>query len=212
MAAPYALGVRLRIIGKLQGEDCINVMHFGTNTAVSDAGATDALILALLTAMLACVTEQLLPAVTSDYVLTGLEGIPIHPTKGDPHFLPAGTDNQGTASPVSASFLATLVQIRTGLGGKTHRGRIFLPPAGETEMANSTYSSPQMAALQAFITCVIGKFAKDVGTEDWRLGVLSRKGATNANPAFDTHFTEATSLIASNEVAKMSSRKKGHGN
>ena len=212
MAAPYSLGVRLRIIGKLQGEDCINVMHFGTNTEVSDAGATDALILALLTAMLQCCTEQLLPAASSDYNLQGLEAIPIHPTKGDPHFLAAPADSNGTKSPVSASFLASLVQVRTGLGGRTHRGRIFLPPAGETEMSSSAYTGPEMLALQQFINCVIGKFAKDVGTTEWRLGVLSRKGATNADPAFDTHFTEATSLTASTQVAKMSSRKKGHGN
>lgn len=211
MPAPYALGARLRVLGKLHGQDCIQVLHFGTNTAVSDQGATDALILALLTAMLSCVTDMLLPAVTIEYNLLGVEATPIFPTKGDPTFLPAEASAHGEKGACSASFLASLIEVRTGVGGRTHRGRNFWPPSGESNTNVSQLDSDTITDLNNFIQCVIGKFGKTAGTEQWRFGVLSRKGATTTDTKFDTNFTECTSMVASQFVAKMGSRKVGKG-
>jgi hypothetical protein len=67
-----------------------------------------------------------------------------------------------------------------------------------------------MDQITAFLNCVAGKFIGAGATEQWRLGVLSRetlKGGGN----FDAAFTEAISLVPSNVVAKMGSRKIGKG-
>lgn len=211
MAAPWSLGVRVRIIGKLHGQDCINVYHFATNTVVNDAPSTDALILALLTAFLLCITDQLLAAVTSDYKLTGVEGTAIFPTKGDPIFLAADPGAQGALSPTSTSFIATLVQIRTGIGGRTHRGRNFLPPAGEANTANSVLDADTKQQLIAFVNCVIGKFMGQNPSTDWRLGVWSRKGTTKTDTKFNENFTQGTSMIVNEVSAVMGTRKVGRG-
>jgi len=204
-------GVKVRILGKLHAQDNIQVLHFSTTTEVNDNPARDALILALLQAILACITEQLLDAVTSEYRLVGLEGTEVFPTIGDPIFLAAPANTVGTRGPTSASVLATLIQIRTGLGGKTHRGRNFWPPAGEADTNVSILSGDVMTQLTAFVNCIAGKFIGQAKTEPWSLGVYSRKLGTPSNTQWSNGFTEATSMVPSDLVAVMGSRKVGRG-
>jgi hypothetical protein len=211
MPQPWALGVRLRILGKLHGQDCINVLHFATNTQGTDAAGTDALILALMTAVLQCITDQLLPGVTSEYTLEALEATQIFPVKGDPMVSAAPANSVGGRGPTSASFISTLVQIRTGLGGRSHRGRMFLPPAGEADTNVSVLADDALTQFQQFVTCVVTKFAGAAPATDWRLGVLSRKGATKDDPKFNANFTEAKTLLVNRVAAIMGTRKVGRG-
>lgn len=211
MAAPWTQGARVRLLGKLHGQDTVNVLHFATNTVILDNPQRDLLILQLMAALLACVTDQLLAAVTSDWTFTGVEGTAIAPVLGDPQFSAAPADMVGTLGPTSASFIASLVTIRTGLGGKTHRGRFFLPPAGEANTNESLLDAGTLAQLQQFLACLIGKFVGAGASTPWRIGVLSRKLLANSAVNFDVAFTEATSLTASNVAAIMGSRKVGRG-
>jgi hypothetical protein len=204
-------GCRVRILGKLHGQDCIQVLHFNTVTEVNDNPARDALILVLLQAVLACITEQLLDAVTSEYRLVGLEGTEVLPTIGDPIFLAAPANTIGTRGPTSSSVLATLIQIRTGLGGKTHRGRNFWPPAGEADSNVSILSGDVMTALTEFINCIAGKFIGPAKTEPWSIGVYSRKLGSPTNTQWPQGFTDATSMVASEVIAVMGTRKLNRG-
>jgi len=204
-------GCRVRILGKLHGQDCIQVLHFSTTTEVNDNPARDALILALLQAILACITEQLLDAVTSEYRLVGLEGTEVFPTLGDPIFLAAPNNSVGTRGPTSSSVLATLIQIKTGLGGKTHRGRNFWPPAGEADSNVSVLSGDVLTALTEFVNCIAGKFIGQAKTEPWSLGVYSRKLGTPTTTQWSNGFTEASSMIVSETIAVMGTRKVGRG-
>lgn len=211
MAAPWTAGAQVRIVGKIHGQDCINVLHFATNQQINDPGAADALILTLLVAVLQCVTEQLMNGVTSDYTLTAVEGHRIAPVVQDPLSQIPAQATAGVRTPTSVSFTSSLVQIRTGGGGRSGRGRMFLPPAGEGETTNSALDAGVISDLTDFIACLAGKFIGAGATTPWRLGVLSRKIMAN-NPAnFDTAFREAVSLVPIPTVAKMGSRKVGHG-
>lgn len=211
MPAPWTQGARVRILGRLHQQLTVNVLHFATNTQINDPVARDLLILQLLAQVLACVTDQLLAGVTSDWTFTGIEGTAIAPVLSDPQFSAAPADSVGTLGPTSASFISTLCTIRTGLGGRTHRGRFFLPPAGEANTANSVLDNGTVDQIQAFLTCLIGKFVGAGASTPWRIGVLSRKLLAN-NPAnFDTAFTEATNLTVTDLCAIMGSRKVGRG-
>jgi len=211
MAAPWVAGAKLRIIGKLHGQDCINVLHFATNTQINDPQAAAQLLTALAVAMLQCAFDNLRNAVTSDYTLTKVEASQIYPAPGD--VIEKAPDNAtvGQLSPASHSFAASLVQIRTGMGGRSKRGRFFLPPVGETETANSLITQGAMDQITAFLNCVAGKFIGNGATEQWRLGVLSRKVLAGNINNFNNAFTEALTLVPTNVVAKMGSRKIGHG-
>jgi len=217
MAAPYSGGVQVRIKGTLHGQDTVNVLNFATNTAVSDAGAAQTLLEALLAAVIACIIDTLLAAVTSDWTLTGVDGryIFVNGVGG------IGTDpiegtlvdgpQPGEGGACSVSFASALVNIRTGQAGRSGRGKMFLPPPGEGNTTNSAMDGTATTAFQAFITCMVGKFIGAGATEDWRLGVLSTKLLAGSSANFNTAFHEATSMSLKNDLAVLSRRKKGHG-
>jgi len=211
MAAPWSRGALGRIIGKLQGQDCINVFTFATNTVVNDPPAIDTLLLQIAEGLLDCAVTTLLPAVTSDYTLVACDARLIYPAPGDPVIATAVAGSVGTSGPTNVSFASSLMNIRTGTGGRSGRGRKFLPPPGDDAITNSVLDPDTMVQLANFGLCLAGKFMNINKTTDWQLGVLSRKIAGANNAAFDNGFRIATQLSAVQEVALMSSRKVGRG-
>jgi len=212
MAAPWTGGAELRIIGEIHGSETVNVLHFGTNTVINDAQSQIDLLLALATAMLQCAVDTLLPAVTVDWTLKTIDAKFISPQLSDPiEVVPAVQPAEGQLSASSTSFIASLINKKTGGGGKSGRGKMFLPPAGEAEIATSAIDGPTMALIAAFIACVVGKFVGAGASESWRLGVLSHKKLKAPGGTFDNSFREVTQLVASNNPAIMGSRKKGVG-
>lgn len=211
MAAPWSAGAQARIIGEMHGQETVNVMHFATNESVSDPGSLDTLLLQLAEAMLACVIETLLPAVTQDWRAVKVDAKRIYPAVSDPIVATADPDSVGELGVTSVSFAASLVNLRTGGGGRRGRGRVFLPPAGEAQIAQSVIDGPTLALIAAFCTCVAGKFLGASPTTDWRLGVLSHKDLTSTGGTFNNAFRIVSSLNPVADVAVMRSRRKGHG-
>lgn len=211
MPAPWTRGVRLRLVGEMHGSQVINVMHFATNAEVFDGIGQDPLLDELLEAVLACLIETLLPAVTQDYSLKFIDVRPIRTSFGDPTELAAPGGSVGSLGVASTSFAASLIQVKTGGGGRSGRGRHYLPPAGEAQTAQSELDGPTVVLITQFLLCMAGKFIGNDASTAWRMGVLSQKAFAN-NPAnFDAAFREAHSLSAVSTVACMRSRKKGHG-
>ena len=211
MAAPWVAGAQARIHGQIHGQQTVNVLNFGTNAAILDQGALDTLLLQLATALLECVIDTLLDAVSIDWRVIGTDAKRIYPTVSDPIVSTAPANQVGTRSVTSVSFAASLLSLRTGGGGRKGRGRVFLPPPGEAEIAQSAIDGPTLIALTAFAACLAGKFAGTSPTTDWRLGVLSRKTAGPTLAAFDTGFRQVTQLSPVANVACMRSRRIGHG-
>lgn len=211
MAAPWSAGFRLRVIGKLQGQDCIQVLHFATNTIINDPQQLNQLLQQLCQHMLECIADNLLNAVTGDYTNLGVEGVQIYPTLSDPVFAAADAGAAGIQPATSVSFSAALIQVRTGTGGKSGRGRNFWPPPGEDKITNSTIDLTATNPFVAFTVCVANKFFAPAKTTEFTLGVLSRKKVNNAPQPFDTAFRAATQMQLVRELAVMSSRKVGSG-
>lgn len=210
MPAPWVAGAQARILGTLHGQQTVNVMHFGTNSQIADQAQLDTLLLALAAAMLDCVITVLLPATTSDWTAVACDAKRILPTPSDPIIATAPANSVGELSPASVSFAASLVNIRTGGGGKRGRGRVFLPPPGEAEVVASGIDGPTLTLITAYLTCVAGKFMGVGATEDWILGVLSKKRLSEAGGTFDNSFREATSLNPVANLSVMRSRKKSN--
>jgi len=217
MAAPWTGGAQVRIKGTLHGQDTVNVLNFATNVSISDAGDAQTLLEALLVAVIACIIDALLPAVTSDWTLQGVDGRFIY----NGGVGAVGTDpvdgtlvdgpQPGEAGACSVSFASALVAIRTGQAGRSGRGKMFLPPPGEANTTNSAMDSTSVTAFQAFITCMVQKFIGGSATEDWRLGVLSQKLLAGSPTNFNTAFHEASSMSVKSDLAVLTRRKKGHG-
>jgi hypothetical protein len=212
MPAPWAAVARLTIRGQVQNQDCINVLHFATNTVINDPATLNQLLQDLCTHMIECIVDTLLPGVTSDYRLNSVQASTVAPTLSDPIEVAAPANSVGAQSDTSVSFAASLLNVRTGLGGRKGRGKIFLPPPGENSIANSTLGQASVDAFVLFIACVAGKFIGAGATTPWRFGVLSRVDFANTPANANTAFREALTIIVNPNVAKMGSRKRGSGN
>lgn len=211
MPAPWVAGAEARIVGELHGQQCINVFHFATNEQILDEGALDTILLALATGLLQCAVEKLLPAVTSDYKLIQCDAKRIAPAPSDPIIATAEAGAVGTRGPTSVSFAASLINKRTGGGGRRGRGRMFLPPAGEADITASAIDNATLLLLTEFATCLAQKFLGVGATTPWRLGVYSRTNDIATGGTFDNSFREVTSLNPVADVAKIGSRRKGRG-
>jgi hypothetical protein len=212
MPAPWAAVAQCRIVGAIHGSETNNVINFGTNIVGWDNPNTAReQLIVLAQAVIACVRETLLPAVSSDWHLVRVEARGLHPTAIDPVIETGTVDDVGELGPSSVSFIASLVNVRTGQGGRRGRGRMFLPPAGEPQIAASNLDDATMLLLLAFLTCLAGKFIGPNPTTVWRLGILSRKELSVNNNNYDLAFKEALSLNPVARCAVLRSRKAGIG-
>jgi hypothetical protein len=201
----------VRVVGQIHGSQTVNVWHLATDEIVNDPGSLDTLLLQLAEAMLACVIDTLLPAVSQDWSATQVEAKRIFPTPSDPLIATAPANSVGSLGPASVSFAASLVNVRTGQGGRSGRGKKFLPPPGEPETVNSEMDQPTLALITQFLLCVAGKFMGANPTTPWHLGVFSRKLAGGVIANANTGFQVVSSLNPVAKLAIMSSRKKGVG-
>lgn len=211
MAAPWAAGAEARIIGEIHGQQTVNVYHFATNTVVNDQSTLDEELLALAQALLDCVVQTLLPAVTQDWKVVRVEAKRTSPAISDPIIATAPANSIGELSACSHSFAASLMNVRTGQGGKRGRGRNFLPPPGETETVQSSSDAATLLLLVEFAVCLAGKFLGASPTTNWTLGVLSRADLKAIGGTFDNSFRIATSLSPVADHGIMGTRRKGRG-
>jgi len=211
MAAPWAAGARARIIGRISGQLTVTVLHFATNTVINDPQTLEQLLKDLANAIRDCIGDVLLPAVSQDWTFEQVECSRIAPDLSDPFVNDNLNALAGTAGVQGVPFASQLVAVRTGVGGRTGRGRMFLPPAGEDHATAGSWDPTALALLAQFCACMAGKFIGNAATEDWRLGVLSRKLFANSPANFDTAFREATSLTPVPIIAVMGTRKVGRG-
>lgn len=211
MPPPWASVAECRIVGEMHGQQTVNVFHLATNTVVADPPALNALLDQLAAAMLECAIDALLPAVTLDWKLVQCDAKTLSPAVSDPVIATAPADSVGVRGVTNVSFAASLINMRTGIGGRRGRGRKFLPPAGDADIAQSAVDNDVLVLLAAFAACVAGKFMGAGKTTDWDLGILSRTDLHAAGGTFDNSFRIVTQLSAKADVAVLRSRKKGHG-
>lgn len=204
--------VQLVVKCKVNGQDYRNVLHFTTDEVVSDATRRD-LLLALAVAYIACFVDVLIPVLPNTFRFDSVTVKELHPMQSDEYEqLVEGANQLGTAGGQSGpSFVATLIRLRTGKAGRTHRGRMFLPPPTELQMNADTIGDGFYDALVAFAACLAGKFIGAGASTVWRLCVLSKKGVgTPANYALATD-TDVIDLLPQRELAVMRRRRLGHG-
>lgn len=209
---PFVRIIEARIRGTMHGQETFNVFHFGTNAAPGDMPALVALLIELAEAIIFCAINQLTPAVTSDWTLEEVDVKQLHPVLTDPVAVAAPAGTVGTRASTNVSFAAVLMRIKTGFGGKSKRGRRFLPPPGDADMTNSLLvAGPANDFYSGFIQCLTDRFVGPTATEQFRLGVLSRKHLKDVPNDFDGAFTEAATLAIEQRIKSCNSRKLGHG-
>lgn len=207
MSVHHTAIVKVVVKGRIHGQETNNVWHFGA-TGVEPA------YLQLILDVIDCIFTTLYPATSEDWTLEMVTAQQLWPQKLDPiEHVPVQPANPSRGLPAQASFVAYLVRIRTGLGGRTNRGRMYLAGAVENDVNLSRLSDGAMTKLAAFVACMVGKFISTEGAgKAFEIGILSRKELSAVGATEQLSFTEARQLIPVREVKSMNSRKIGHGN
>ena len=106
---------------------------------------------------------------------------------------------------------AVVVRIRTGLQGRTRRGRFFLGGVGDSLNNAGTLNGAGLTKVQQFMTAITTNFMGDDPLVGVTLGVFSRSRYSIISNPFDDYWKQATQLVAPGEIATMRSRKVGVG-
>lgn len=212
MAGPYNAGIRARVVGKISGQDCIQVLHFGVNVPwVVDTVTVTARLKELANAIRDCIQDLLMPAVANNYTFNFVECKAIFPEESDFVLNDDVSPEVGTLGEQGVLVGAQLVELRTGGGGRRGRGRNFWPPGPEVNANAGEWSPGQLVLIAAFCACMAGKFMEPGPTTDFRLGVYSKTTDDELLNDFSSSFREAIALVPSTVIATMGTRKLNRG-
>jgi hypothetical protein len=199
--------------GRQEGQQVLNVMHFRFDNNNSNVEEN------LLRALVECLLTVLLPTAASTYQYVRCMGKQVSPILGpiieigqEASDVIQGAD-VGDALP---SFVSVCANIHTVRGGRSGRGRMFIPAIPESSTVGSFVSTvhPHWQAILAYLACVAAKFihvGEPLGSEQISLGVMSRKIGGLKPPYSVDGFAAATRLVAKNALATTRSRKVGRG-
>jgi hypothetical protein len=201
---------QVRIVGRMEGQETNNVLHFVC------AGADPDVLAHLILVLAQCFIDNLLPVLSSSWALEKLVWKRVGPTLG-PEIISVPVGAGAGAGPAAAlpSYCSVVFSIRTALGGKSHRGRMYLPGIPEAVTTNSQLNTadPFWAALVAFGLCVISEFVvgDPPGAPAWQIVVYSRKLGGANFPYTIAGATAVREFVPVQLLGTTRSRKVGRG-
>lgn len=202
---------RVRIVGEIHGSETVNVLHFARFNSDVDLPTLLGKLQLLAQNVVECAIDNLLVGISSDWTFRRVEAQGVKPIATDPQIAQAPAGTNGAGGPQGVTIAASLIQLRSGRDGRKGRGRIFLPPAGEASIANGDWDAQWLLRLTNFCICLANKFGEPAGTEEWRIGILSRKDFNAVGGTVANSFRAATQLAPQALAASMRTRKKGVG-
>lgn len=204
---------RIIVNGEIHGQLTQNLFHFKTHT-----GSTHTTYNVELQAIMTDFRNLVLPKIqlyaSDDWVIKSVLGVTLIPRPG---FLvedrtPGLTGAQGDDA--LPSHNAGLLVFRSGVGGRSGHGRVYIPGPSALLCPNSRHSDSYLALLADIGSTLLGRFGATGSASIARFGIFSRKlGVTrNLGPPVTLSynmagFFTASSFIPRSEVATMRKRK-----
>lgn len=201
---------QVRLIGTQEGVQTNNVIHFLTRSGDTDVETH------LIAVMVSCFMTNLLPQLSQDWALIEARWKKVSPTLGVEHvYTPTGTLTGGSSTHAFPTYVSALTSIRTLLGGRTHRGRMFLAgiPKDAANESQIDSGGAFWTALVAWLSCIATNFihGTTVGTNEWSMAVYSRKTGGSTLPYGNSGFTAVSQVVGNLLLATTRSRKVGRG-
>lgn len=201
---------QVRVVGEMEGQQTNNILYFQAATPIDDVE------LRLIVALVECFQTHLIPVASSAWQLKQLVWKKVNPTLGVENiFVPTGQlVGQGAATALP-SFCSAVVSIRSDLGGRSRRGRMYLPGIPEAATTVSAFDTNHAfwAALVAFCLCVTTKFVlgDPPGVNTFQMMIYSRKLGGSTFPLGTAGFTAVKRLVPVQLLGTTRSRKVGQG-
>lgn len=173
MALPSIDGdnYQVRLIWDLHSQRCYNVLNFH-GRGVSD------LLDNLVTPILECVKDNLLPVLSTEVTLIGGDVKNISGTTAQEGEIVLTADNSGEVGTDSLpSFNSASVKLKTSHPGRTGRGRMALLGIPESLSNDSAADAAFLAGAVAFLACMIAAYVNSdpLATPFFHWSVRSRK-------------------------------------
>jgi len=213
MPIPAALNdiFEVRIVGSMEGQETDNVLHF---TCV---GASADVELHLIVVLLNCFVTHLLPVLSSSWTLERVVWKKVASTLGVEQVYTTGLPAAGAGNAAALpSYASAVISKRTILGGRSHRGRMYIPGIPENATINSSLDPGHAfwAGLLAFAACVITEFVHPDpagGTDLFDFAVYSRKLGGSTFPYTGAGISAITQFTPVAQLGTTRSRKVGRG-
>jgi hypothetical protein len=201
---------QVRIVGEIEGQETNNILHFSNATADADVETHLILVLA------ACFITHLLPVSSSAWKLVKLVWKRVFPTLSNEFTtIPTGTLVGGGSAAALPSYASVVLSLRTLQGGKSHRGRMYLPgvPESATLVSSLDTSNAYWTAVLAFANCLVTNFGvgDPPGGDQYQLQIYSRKLGGSTFPYGNAGFTPVSAINAVQQLGTTRSRKVGRG-
>lgn len=204
---------QLDVLMRLEGQHIMNSFFVRCDTTV------DSMEERALRALLECYLSALIPHSGSNLLIETVRGKEVSPTLGPIYEIqPLGTDDasgneEGDTLP---SHVSLCINLHTERGGRSGRGRLFVPgiPESATQGSYILATNAYWIALLAFIACLAGKLihiGDPPGANQLSWGVMSRKLGGLKPPYSASGFALVTRAVARNVVGSTNSRKQGRG-
>lgn len=199
--------------GILEGQVTENVLYFKTAQG-SDSVEND-----LLKALLSCFMTHMMPVMPKNYVFNGVFGMRVTPDVGPP--LQAVPEEGATIAgdediEPMPSYVSALVSIQASRGGRSGKGRFYLPgvPKAACIASNLNPEHAFWIAVGAYVACIVSKFMitnEFAPIPEWQIGVMSRKFGGLKPPFIVEGFAPALAITPKLPLSTTRSRKVGHG-
>lgn len=201
----------VRLDGSIEGQKTENVLHFKCVGASADVS------LHLILVIAACFIDNLLPVLSSAFSFDSITWKQVAPTLGVENVtIPPGAGAGGGNAAALPSYASAVISKRTLTGGRSHRGRMYIPGIPEDQTTGSKITNPSdlWAGIAAFIVCVLTNFKHPDpagGTDLFDLVVYSRKLGGSSFPYGLTGVSDVDNLVPVQDLGTTRSRKLGRG-
>lgn len=197
--------------GRIEGQATANIFYFGA------VGPIDDVELRIIVALWECYRDIFLLGASSAWSIDNFTWKRVSPTLGVEHiFVPQDlAAPQGNAAALP-SFTSAVISKRTDTGGRSGRGRMYMPAIPEADAAGSILAPNQgyWLRLVAFAACLAQKFitlGDPPPANAAALFLYSRKLGGTTFPLGANGFKLITSLVPHRELGTTRSRKVGRG-
>jgi hypothetical protein len=201
---------QVKVVGRVEGQETNNILNFIAATSIDNVETR------LILALAECFITNLLPVLTSKWTFEHIMWKQTKPVLGvEMITIPPGAGAGGGSANALPSLNSACISIRTAQGGRSKRGRMYIPGIPEDATTDSQFNTegPFWAALIAFAACVVTKFVvgDPPAANSFQMEVYSRKLGGASFPYTTPGFTPVVSLTPDVIVATTRSRKLGRG-
>lgn len=204
---------QIDILMRQEGQRIMNSFFLRCDTTV------DSMEERALRILLNCYINSLIPFSGSNLLIESARGKEVAPTLGPIYeVIPLGTQvvqgvDEGDTLP---SHISLCINLHSERGGRSGRGRLFIPgiPEAASQGSYILATNPYWLALLAFVACMVDGFlhiGDPPAANQLQWGVMSRKIGGLKPPYTVGGFAAITRAIPRNILGSSNSRKVGRG-